>query len=165
MYSPLLSSVLLLLSLLFASVVAAVPQPGAILVERQQPAAPPVIPNPAALCYDYSRTANLSIIGSNSSYRSAFLQASPAGTRGNSNMLNDLVKKLPALTKDINLNRMCGNLTTIAKIEAERNYTMGVVAQFSGLTGKPSPIKADTELIILMFVILFGFLGVTMFMP
>jgi len=164
MYSPLLSNILLLLSLLFASAVAAVPQPGAVLVERQQPAMP-VLPNPAMLCYDYSQTANLSTIGSNSSYRSAFLQASPAGTRGNSNMLDAFVKKLPALTKDINLNRMCGNLTTIAKIEAERNYTMGVVAQFSGLSGKPSPIKADTELIILMFVILMGFMGVTMFMP
>ncbi len=93
-------------------------------------------------CLDYALTANLSTIGSNSTYRSAYIQASAAGTWYDLQMFAAAVAKLPALTADAPLNRACGNSTAIALTEAESNFTKGVVLQFEGLVGNPQAIRA-----------------------
>lgn len=90
-------------------------------------------------CQQYSRIANLSAIGTNSSYRTAFLESSPVGTLSNAAMLNGAMANLPPLTADAALNAACGNLTTIATEQAAVNFTQGIVAQFT-FTGNPSAI-------------------------
>lgn len=84
-------------------------------------------------CMEYSRIANLSTIGANSSYRAPFMAASPVGTSINAAMLDGAIAKLPAMKMDQALNDMCGNLTTIALAEAERNLTLRTVAQFDNV--------------------------------
>lgn len=81
-------------------------------------------------CLDYSTIANLSTIGLNSTYRAAYLQASPDGTAHSASLLNDAEAKLPPLTKNEALNQQCGNLTTIALSGAAVNFTQGIVAQY-----------------------------------
>lgn len=81
-------------------------------------------------CLDYSSIANLSTIGHNATMRAAYLQAAPDGTDHSVAILNDAELKLPALTKNVELNDQCGNLTTIALEEAANNFTKGIVAQY-----------------------------------
>jgi hypothetical protein len=133
MLSALLTPLFLLLSLFHLSLAASVSVPG------PKPSAPEVLsarqvsatPSQADLCLDYERTANMSTIGANSTYRTVLLQKSNVGTIYNARMMDAAIKKLPALTADASLNSNCGNKTEIALREAERNFTMGVVAQFT----------------------------------
>lgn len=81
-------------------------------------------------CLEYSSIANLSTIGLNSTYRAAFLEASPEGTDQSAGLLNDAEAKLPPLTANKQLNQQCGNLTTVALEGAATNFTHGIVAQF-----------------------------------
>lgn len=83
-----------------------------------------------ASCLDYSSIANLSTIGLNSTYRAAYLKASPDGTDQAAAILNGAEAQIPPLTANKELNQQCGNLTTIALEEAANNFTRGVVAQF-----------------------------------
>ncbi|OCL12805.1 hypothetical protein AOQ84DRAFT_360309 [Glonium stellatum] len=159
MHNSLLTNIILLLSLFYVAVIASPDKLPVALSVRQTSA--PI----DSECLTYSRTANLSTIGANSTYRSAFLQASNVGTLMNSRMLDAAIQKLPALTRDAALNKACGNLTTIALTEAERNFTMGVVAQFSGLVGNPQSIKAGPELLAIVAAVVLVFGGVWMFMP
>jgi hypothetical protein len=150
----------LLLSTLFHTAVLAAPDkdPAVIALRQTSNLADP-------RCFDYSRTANLSTIGANSTYRSAFLQASRVGTHINGVMLNAAIQKLPSLTRDPALNRACGNLTTIAFNEAERNFTQGIVAQFSGLVGNPQELKAGVEVIAVVTVVVVIFVAGWGMMP
>jgi hypothetical protein len=159
MHNLLLTNIILLLSLFHTAVIAAPDKYAAVLAVRQTSA--PTDPQ----CLDYARTANLSTIGTNSTYRAAFLQASPVGTIIEAKVLDAAILKLPALTGDEALNQACGNLTTIALTEAERNFTMGIVAQFSGLVGNPQAIKAGSELVPIFGLMLFVLGGVWIFMP
>lgn len=117
--------------------------PGTIkLIARQADAAAPAVGSTLTrdqACQQYSRIANLSAIGTNSSYRTAFLESSPVGTLFNAAMLNGAMANLPPLTADAALNAACGNLTTIATEQAAVNFTQGIVAQFT-FTGNPSAI-------------------------
>lgn len=81
----------------------------------------------------------MSVIGTNSSYRAAFIESSPIGTLQNMAMLNGAMAALPPLTADAALNTACGNLTTIATEQAAVNFTQGVVAQFT-FVGNPSSV-------------------------
>ena len=159
MHNSLLTNTILLLSLFHTAVIAAPDKYAAVLAVRQTSA--PSDPQ----CLDYARTANLSTIGANSTYRSAFLQASPDGTMVEAKILDAAILKLPALTGNKALNQACGNLTTIALTEAERNFTMGIVAQFSGLVGNPQAIRAGPELVAIIGLMLLVFGGVWIFMP
>jgi len=78
-------------------------------------------------------------------------------------MLNAAIAKLPALTTNATLNKACGNLTTVALTEAEKNFTKGVVAQFTGI--KPEGIKAGPEVAIIVAFVVFSICGVAMFAP
>lgn len=84
----------------------------------------------APQCLEYSRIANFSSIGSNTTLRSAFIQASPVGTKSNLNMLAAAVAALPPLTLNAALNQACGNLTTVAAVEVDRNFSQGNIAGF-----------------------------------
>lgn len=113
-------------------------------------------------CLDYALTANMSVVGSNSSYRSVFLAKSNVGTIINSRMFSAAIAKLPALTADTQLNSQCGNLTAVALAEAEKNLTQGIVAQFT-TEGLPAGIKAGPELVVIVAVICAIFSGVWIF--
>ena len=124
--------------------------PAAELVQRQTNPLPTTkIGDP---CVDYSITANMSTISANSSYRTAFMQKAPVGTIMTARMLNAAQAKLPALTADVALNQQCGNLTELALTEAAKNFTEGIVAQFT-TAGLPVGIKAGPELIAIVAAI------------
>lgn len=138
MYSSLLANLLVLLSVL--GFVAAASD--AKLEVRQTS----VTPSQQELCFDYEWTANMSTIGANGTYRTVLLQKSNVGTIYNARMMDAAIKKLPALTADRELNARCGNKTAIALTEAEKNFTQGIVAQFT-TEGLPVGIKAGPEVI------------------
>jgi hypothetical protein len=135
MHSPLILLLLSLLSLATA----------ANLSARQVSATP----TPAELCLDYEWTANMSTIGANGSYRTVLLQKSNVGTIYNARMMDAAIRKLPALTADPMLNARCGNKTEIALAEAEKNFTMGIVAQFT-TEGLPVGIYAGPEVVVIV---------------
>ncbi|TAQ84479.1 hypothetical protein B7494_g7201 [Chlorociboria aeruginascens] len=81
-------------------------------------------------CADYSTIANLSTIGLNSTFRAAFLQASPQGTDATAAILNKAEAQLPDVIDDATLNTQCGNLTALALQEAPINFTLGIVGPF-----------------------------------
>lgn len=132
-------------------------------------------------CVTYSLTANLSTVGSNSSYRSAFYARSRSGSmfvllltlppyppsnpnhRYDNRMFSAAIASLPKLTSDVALNSRCGNLTTVALREAERNLTLGTVLQFGGIV--PEGIKAGPEVVVIVGGVVLLFFGVWSFMP
>jgi hypothetical protein len=156
MLSTLFTSILLLFSTL-ALCTPNLVQPAAVLAVRQVT----TTPSQAELCLDYEVTANMSTVGANSSYRTVLLQKSMTGTIANANMMNAAMAKLPALTADTILNEACGNKTEIALREAEKNFTMGIVAQFT-TEGLPVGIRAGPDLIaiVAVIVILFSFVWI-----
>lgn len=93
-------------------------------------------------CDNYSRIANLTVVGSNATYRGAYLAASPEGGDPARAPLDAAMPQLPALQFDEALNEQCGNLTTIAYEGAEANFTNGIVLQFS-INGAPMRIGAS----------------------
>ncbi|KAF3765708.1 hypothetical protein M406DRAFT_68128 [Cryphonectria parasitica EP155] len=152
--------VFLLLSAAFfsASVLASPmdPSQGSIKIVSRQTAGSPLFTEQA--CQQYSRIANLSVIGSNSTMRTTFLDVSPAGTLSNSAMLNEAIKNLPMLTADAKLNEACGNLTTVATTEAANNFTKGIVAQFT-FTGNHASIvngPVVAGVVIMCLVVMLG---------
>lgn len=88
----------------------------------------------------------MSTIGANGTYRTVLLQKSSTGTIYNARMMDAAIAKLPKLTADTILNSACGNWTEIALREAERNFTLGMVAQFT-TEGLPVGILAGPMLL------------------
>ena len=82
-------------------------------------------------CAEYSTIANLSVVGSNATYRAAYLQASPEGTDPARAPLDDAIVKLPSFEFSTQINAECGNLTQVAIKGAAANFTQGQVLQFN----------------------------------
>jgi hypothetical protein len=146
MHSLLLANIVFLLSIL--GFVTASEISAAKLQVRQVPAQPSMM----EMCLDYERTANMSTVGANSSYRTVFMQKATVGTIITARMLDAAIKKLPALTADQMLNNACTNKTAIALQEAEKNFTQGIVAQFT-TEGLPVGIKAGPEVVFIVAAI------------
>lgn len=111
--------------------------------QQQQDAGAPAAGTPlnvALACAQYGRIANLSAIGTNSTFRATFLDVSPVGTLFNEALLSQAMNDLPQLTMDPQLNQACGNLTTIANTEATNNFTNGIVGEFP-FTGSHTSIN------------------------
>lgn len=134
-------SALLLSSGALASPTAAGFRQGTIkIISRQDPGTAPGTPlNVAVACAQYSRIANLSAIGSNSTLRATFMDVSPVGTLFNAAMLTQAMSDLPQLTMDPQLNQACGNSTAIAIQEAANNFTNGIIGEFT-FTGSHTSI-------------------------
>lgn len=81
-------------------------------------------------CLQYATVANLSTIGTNSTFRAAFQQASPFGTDKSSGILDGATKKLKNYINNEALNSQCGNLTAVAIQQAPINFTQGIVGPF-----------------------------------
>ncbi|EMD69884.1 hypothetical protein COCSADRAFT_78005 [Bipolaris sorokiniana ND90Pr] len=111
-----------------------------------------VTPSQQELCLDYERTANLSTAGANGSYRTVVMQKANVGTLTSAALMNAAMAKLPTLTADRDLNARCGNWTEIALVEAERNFTQGIVLQFT-TEGLPVGIKNGPEVILIVALI------------
>ena len=173
MHNSLLSTTFLFLSVLFTTALAASPADKNLAIEllvRRQTTTDPTAGislastgNTSPACLDYAATANLSTVASNSTYRSAFISKSPVGTLADQRMLNAAKLKLPALTQNATLNQECGNYTAIAKVEAEKNFTQGIVLQFSGYT--PQGIKAGPEVVAIVMMVCIILCGTWIFMP
>lgn len=116
--------------------------------------------NQAQACAQYSTIANLSVIGANSSYRSAFLQASPVGTLQNSAILNKAISDNTMLSADAALNQACGNSTATAITEAANNFTKGVIGQFT-FTGNPSAVITSPVIAMVVILCLIVFFPIT----
>ena len=146
MQTSLLTNLLLLLLFnlnLHAATALATPQsPDSLLAARQASAV-------ANQCAQYSTIANLSTIGANSTYRAAFLQASPDGTYASAAVLNSAMAQAPLLARNVDLNNACGNLTALAATAAATNFTQGIVAQFSGL---PPPVAGMPFGMVILFL-------------
>ncbi|TDZ53958.1 hypothetical protein CTRI78_v006666 [Colletotrichum trifolii] len=143
------------LLLAVAVVATAIEKPPAAVVVRQTTPAPPTIMS----CPEYSRIANLSTIGKNSTYRATFFAASPNGNHYNAEVLDNAILQLPAVILNQALNEACGNLTALAIVEAERNFTQRTVAQFSDIP-LPEPLKTG-PLIAIVCGSVAMFMGVT----
>jgi len=150
MHSSLLTNILFFLSVLSLAT--------ADLSSRQTS----ITPSQQQLCLDYEWTANMSTIGANGTYRTVLLQKSNVGTIYNARMMDAAIKKLPALTADVTLNMACGNKTEIALVEAEKNFTQGIVAQFD-VVGLPVGIKAGPIVVFVVGAVALIFSGVWIF--
>lgn len=148
----------LLLTLTFFLTLTTATSSGAVLTPRQLQTA---LTDPT--CLSYSRTANLSTIGKNSTYRSAFYARSLSGSMYDNRMFSEAILAIPALTADQALNDRCGNLTEVALAEAEANFTRAVVAQFDGIVVEG--IKAGPEVVVIVSAVVVLFFGVWSFMP
>lgn len=113
----------------------------------------------AQACAQYSRIANLSVIGTNSSYRAAFLESSPDGTLNNAAMMNKAMAAHLTLIFDTELNAVCGNATQIAINEAATNFSRNIVAQFT-FVGNPQSIETGPiiGIITVVCLVIFGLL-------
>ncbi|KAK6079505.1 hypothetical protein SCUP234_05674 [Seiridium cupressi] len=147
-----------ILLLLAALQVAAAADFVQVLAPRQSPNANALI-NP--ICENYSKVANLSVIGLNSTYRAAFLRSAPMGTDAASSILDTESPKLMGMMLDKNLNAQCGNLSAIALTEAANNLTKGIVADLTileapgvGVTGPTTPLVVVSIVLIMcgMFI-------------
>jgi hypothetical protein len=84
-------------------------------------------------CHEYATLSNLTAIGLNSTFRGAFIAASPDGTLTSENLLNDAAAQWTNehLINDTTLNAACGNLSAIALQEAPKNFSQGIVGGFT----------------------------------
>jgi hypothetical protein len=146
MHSSILAKIIFFLSVLHLAVAAASENKAEVPAAKLEARQVSVTPSQADLCLDYERTANMSTIGANSTYRTVLMQKSNVGTIYNARMMDAAIAKLPALTADQTLNSVCGNWTEIALKEAEANFTQGIVAQFT-TEGLPVGIYAGPVLI------------------
>jgi hypothetical protein len=112
----------------------------------------PATPSQADLCLDYERTANISTVGANSSYRTVVMQKANVGTIFSARMMDAAIAKLPTLTADQTLNTACGNWTEIALKEAASNFTQGKVLQFT-TEGLPVGINNGPDILVIVAVI------------
>ncbi|KAK1991569.1 hypothetical protein LX36DRAFT_663191 [Colletotrichum falcatum] len=107
----------------------------AVVVRQAAPAQSTIIS-----CGEYSRIANLSTVGANSTYRASFFAASPNGNQFNAEVLDTAIAKLPSLIMDRALNEACGNLTALAIQEAANNFsTSRTVLQFANIPPATPP--------------------------
>lgn len=114
-------------------------------------------------CAEYSRIANMTIIGKNSTYRAAFLRSGPFGTDQMSGIVDQAAPLLPPLTLDRTLNQQCGNATAIALAGAEANFTQGIVADFTIAEAPGIGVAGESTLIIVTVITLFmGTIWMTM---
>ncbi|KXJ89520.1 hypothetical protein Micbo1qcDRAFT_165615 [Microdochium bolleyi] len=111
-------------------------------------------------CADYSRVANMSIIGLNSTLRGAFLRSAPHGTDAASALLDTQSPKLPAYQFNAALNAQCGNLTTVAFQGADLNLTRGIVAEFTIVDAPGIGVDGITTLVICSAIVMF--MGITL---
>ncbi|KAJ4424197.1 hypothetical protein N0V82_001063 [Gnomoniopsis sp. IMI 355080] len=132
------------------------------IVSRQAPASAAVAAGTPLMatqaCQQYSMVANMSAIGSNSTIRSAFLEASPVGTMFNAAMLNVAQANAVNLSKDVELNQACGNLTAVALQQVGVNFTMGIVGQFM-FTENPVSVINGPIIVGICIACLFVILG------
>jgi len=141
MHSSLIANILFVLSILGFAAASADAAPAAHLEVRQTTL--------QTTCDDYAWTANMSTIGANGTYRTVLLQKSNVGTIYNARMMDAAIKKLPPMTADEELNQRCTNFTERALVEAEKNYTMNIVAQYS-TEGLPVGIVAGPLVIFIV---------------
>ena len=155
MYTSLFTPLLLLLSIF--NLVAASPSARNVMTPGQlntdlEARQVSVTPSQQDLCLDYERTANISTAGKNGSYRTVVMQKANVGTLTSAAMMNAAMAKLPALTANKELNDRCGNWTQIALVEAEKNFTQGIVLQFT-TEGLPVGIEAGPLVLVVVGLI------------
>ncbi|KAH7018205.1 uncharacterized protein B0I36DRAFT_368246 [Microdochium trichocladiopsis] len=148
---------LCVLAMLQCTLAFSMPGFGAALAPRQSPNAgvPAGTAGTAVTCADYSRVANMSIIGLNSTLRGAFLRSAPHGTDAASALLDTQSPKLPAYQFNVALNAQCGNLTTVAFQGADFNLSRGIVAEFTILPAPGIGVEGLTTLILCIGIVLF----------
>ncbi|KAK1459807.1 hypothetical protein CMEL01_02806 [Colletotrichum melonis] len=140
-----------------------VPAPGPAVVVRQTN---PTTPAQSTImsCGEYSRIANLSTVGANSTYRATFFEASPNGNQFNAEVLDTAILKLPTVIMDRALNEACGNLTALAIQEAANNFSIRTVLQFSNIP-PAEPLDTSTHIIFVCAGALFFMSGIWVAMP
>ncbi|WYZ36938.1 hypothetical protein EsH8_II_000444 [Colletotrichum jinshuiense] len=136
-----------------------IPGVAAVVVRQTTPAVSTIMS-----CGEYSRIANLSTVGANSTYRATFFEASPNGNQFNAEVLDTAIAKLPSVIMDRALNEACGNLTALAIQEAANNFTLRTVLQFSNIP-PPEPLDTSTHIIFVCLGAVFFMGGTWIAMP
>ncbi|GKT44643.1 uncharacterized protein ColSpa_04824 [Colletotrichum spaethianum] len=139
----------------------AIEAPGPAVVVRQTT---PTTQSTIVSCGEYSRIANLSTVGANSTYRATFFVASPNGNQFNAEVLDTAIAKLPSLIMDRALNEACGNLTALAIQEAANNFTIRTVLQFSNIP-PAAPLDTSVHIIVCCAAALIFMGGTWLAMP
>ncbi|KFY83217.1 hypothetical protein V500_10133 [Pseudogymnoascus sp. VKM F-4518 (FW-2643)] len=136
MHFSLLTTTLLLLT---STLALPSPSPNPSLSTRQQ--------QQPLTCASYALLANLTAINNNATLRAAFLRSSPQGTDPTRAILDRAFTEFTAknLMFDRALNAQCGNLSTVALREVERNFSQGVVAGWKVVAPVGARIGAGTE--------------------
>ena len=112
---------------------------------------------PTVSCLEYATVANLSTIGTNSTFRAAFLQASPSGTDKSAGILDGATTQLKTMIDDEALNSQCGNATAIAIQQAPINLTHGIVGPFKiKQTNAAASNARSLEMVIMMVLATMG---------
>lgn len=152
-----ITSLVLLLIVYIALTDAAAVQFRTGLAPRQTTTITPPPSGPPVSCADYSRIANLSTIALNAKLRGGFLRSSSLGTFAAARILDVESPKLVTLMFDVTLNLQCGNLSELALVEADRNYTSGSVAGMK-LLDAPGVAPNDLALPVLciLFIVMMG---------
>ncbi|OLN92240.1 hypothetical protein CCHL11_01333 [Colletotrichum chlorophyti] len=162
MHSSALAQMLTAVSVLSTAVVGkAIEVPAPAVVVRQTTTTPP---STIVSCDEYSRIANLSTVGLNSTYRATFFEASPHGNQFNAEVLDTAIAKLPSVIMNQALNEACGNLTALAIQEAATNFTQRTVLQLSNIP-PPVPLDTSTHIVIVCLGGLIFMGGTWMAMP
>lgn len=151
-FSPLSTSLILLLSA-FCSL--------ALSIEPLKVESLPLVTRQETSCLQYSTVANLSTIGTNSTFRAAFLQAGPWGTNQAQGILDGATKTLLKLVDDPTVNQQCGNLTALAIQEAPNNFSQGIIGPFKVLKETMTPMNNGIDVLLVVGVALLLFGGIT----
>ncbi len=112
-------------------------------------------------CNSYSTIASLATIGTNSTYRAAFLRSTTDGTNRAASILNTAEVQLLPLINDQTLNGECGNATQNALTEAATNFTSGIVGEFKiqPLVGIEATGSAGVVTVLVVIIIVFFMMG------
>ncbi|OHF00629.1 hypothetical protein CORC01_03946 [Colletotrichum orchidophilum] len=165
MQQSILTNIFLAVSLMSTAALGkAISVPGPAIVVRQTNPTTPAAQSTIMSCGEYSRIANLSTVGANSTYRATFFEASPNGNQFNAEVLDTAILKLPSVIMDRALNEACGNLTALAIQEAANNFTIRTVLQFSNIP-PAAPLDISTNIIFVCAGALFFMTGIWMTMP
>lgn len=120
--------------------------------------------SPSPDCAAYTLTASLATVGSNSTYRTSYLQLSPLGTLTNQKKFSAAMLALPALTADRGLNSACGNQTEQAAAEVAARFLEGRVLELDGVNGLDSPpgkiVGSGMDLLAIVGLVLIMTVGV-----
>ncbi|KAK8035246.1 hypothetical protein PG993_010241 [Apiospora rasikravindrae] len=123
-----LTALLCALSLLTSVLAVAMPEPNLVDIDIDIDLGDLGNLTARPICDQYSFIANYSTIGANATMRDALQNASPHGAELVANVVKAAMKVADYFTHNQVINKMCGNLSSVAGQAAAANFSNGIVA-------------------------------------